>query len=62
MIGGDEAIVRHLDPIFNSLAPGAATAPRTPGATGEPTTAENGYLLMRPQRRGTLRENGSQWN
>jgi 6-phosphogluconate dehydrogenase len=44
MIGGDEAVVRHLDPIFKSLAPGVASAPRTPGATGEPTTAENGYL------------------
>src|SRR5262244_4114132 len=36
MIGGDEAVVRHLDPIFKSLAPGVASAPRTPGATGEP--------------------------
>jgi 6-phosphogluconate dehydrogenase len=44
MIAGDEAVVRHLDPIFKSLAPGVASAPRTPGAGGEPTPAENGYL------------------
>jgi 6-phosphogluconate dehydrogenase len=31
MIGGEEAIVSHLDPIFKSLAPGVASAPRTPG-------------------------------
>jgi 6-phosphogluconate dehydrogenase len=44
MIGGDETVVRHLDPIFKSLAPGVSSAPRTPGASGEPTPAENGYL------------------
>ena len=35
MIGGEDAIVKHLDPIFRSLAPGVETAPRTPGATGD---------------------------
>jgi 6-phosphogluconate dehydrogenase len=45
MIGGDEAVVRHLDPIFKALAPGFAAAPeRTPGCSGEPSTAEQGYL------------------
>ncbi len=44
MIGGEEAIVRHLDPIFRSLAPGVGSAARTPGCGGEPSTAENGYL------------------
>ncbi|HZW78866.1 MAG TPA: decarboxylating 6-phosphogluconate dehydrogenase [Candidatus Deferrimicrobiaceae bacterium] len=44
MIGGDEAIVSHLDPIFKSLAPGVGSAARTPGRTGEPSTSENGYL------------------
>jgi 6-phosphogluconate dehydrogenase len=52
MIGGDEAIVKHLDPIFKSLAPGVATAPRTPGATGAPSTAENGYLRCGPNGAG----------
>ena len=44
MIGGDASVVRHLDPIFKALAPGIASAPRTPGYSGEPSTAEQGYL------------------
>lgn len=44
MIGGEPAVVQHLDPIFRSLAPGVAAAPRTVGATGEPSQAEYGYL------------------
>ena len=40
MVGGEPAIVQHLDPIFRALAPGMAAAPRTAGATGEPTQAE----------------------
>jgi 6-phosphogluconate dehydrogenase len=31
MIGGVEAAVQHLDPIFAALAPGRAAAPPTPG-------------------------------
>src|SRR5215813_589647 len=31
MIGGEDEPVRCLDPIFAALAPGAGTAPRTPG-------------------------------
>ena len=52
MIGGEDAIVQHLDPIFRSLAPGVATAPRTPGATGEPGQAELGYLHCGPNGAG----------
>jgi 6-phosphogluconate dehydrogenase len=52
MIGGEDAIVKHLDPIFRSLAPGVETAPRTPGATGEPTQAEYGYLHCGPNGAG----------
>jgi 6-phosphogluconate dehydrogenase len=48
MIGGEDAIVRRLDPIFRSLAPGVAAAPRTPGASGEPSQAEFGYLHCGP--------------
>jgi 6-phosphogluconate dehydrogenase len=44
MIGGEEKVVQHLDPIFAAIAPGADAAPRTPGLTGSPSTAENGYL------------------
>jgi 6-phosphogluconate dehydrogenase len=44
MIGGDTQAVTRLDPIFRALAPGVDAAPRTPGRTGEPTPAEQGYL------------------
>ena len=48
MIGGDTAVVKSLDPIFKALAPGFDAAERTPGRTGEPTTAEHGYLHCGP--------------
>jgi 6-phosphogluconate dehydrogenase len=48
MIGGEPEIVRHLDPIFRTLAPGVAAAPRTVGAAGEPSQAEYGYLYCGP--------------
>jgi 6-phosphogluconate dehydrogenase len=44
MIGGPEAAVKRLDPIFATLAPGVDSAERTPGRTGDPGPAENGYL------------------
>jgi 6-phosphogluconate dehydrogenase len=44
MIGGEDGIVRHLDPIFRTLAPGVESAPRTPGRSGPPAQAEHGYL------------------
>jgi 6-phosphogluconate dehydrogenase len=44
MIGGTDEAVSLLDPIFKSLAPGVGDTERTPGRTGEPVTAEQGYL------------------
>jgi 6-phosphogluconate dehydrogenase len=44
MIGGEEEIVRHLDPIFATLAPGVDAAPRTAGRGDGKGTAEQGYL------------------
>ena len=44
MIGGEEATVRHLDPIFAALAPGMGAIPRTPGREQAGGTAEQGYL------------------
>src|SRR6266853_3188508 len=44
MIGGPEAAVRHLDPIFKTLAPGAGDIARTPGREKIGGTAELGYL------------------
>jgi 6-phosphogluconate dehydrogenase len=52
MIGGEDAVVKHLDPIFKTLAPGVGEAPRTPGATGEVSKAENGYLHCGPNGAG----------
>jgi len=48
MIGGPDDAVTHLDPIFKALAPGVASAARTPGREGEPATAEQGYLHCGP--------------
>jgi 6-phosphogluconate dehydrogenase len=44
MIGGESAIVQHLDPIFATLAPGRGDIPRTPGHDKLGTTSELGYL------------------
>jgi 6-phosphogluconate dehydrogenase len=52
MIGGEDDVVRHLDPIFATIAPGVGTAERTPGKTGPPSTAENGYLHCGPNGAG----------
>src|SRR5438132_2046226 len=48
MIGGEAAAVKHLDPIFATLAPGAGDIPRTPGREGVGGTAERGYLHCGP--------------
>jgi 6-phosphogluconate dehydrogenase len=48
MIGGEPAVVKHLDPIFATLAPGAGSIPRTPGREVVGGTAERGYLHCGP--------------
>lgn len=48
MIGGEEAVVQHLDPIFAALAPGIGAAPRTEGREQVGGTAEQGYLHCGP--------------
>jgi 6-phosphogluconate dehydrogenase len=52
MIGGPDGAVERLDPIFASLAPGVDAAPRTPGLSGDPSPAENGYLHCGPNGAG----------
>jgi 6-phosphogluconate dehydrogenase len=52
MIGGETDVVRRLDPIFKSIAPGVDAAPRTPGRAGAPATAEQGYLHCGPNGAG----------
>ena len=54
MIGGDETIVRRVDPIFAALAPSIDEAPRTPGREKVGGTAEHGYLHCGPSGGATL--------
>ena len=48
MIGGSTGVVRRLDPIFKSLAPGRGAIARTPGRESAHGTAEQGYLHCGP--------------
>jgi 6-phosphogluconate dehydrogenase len=52
MIGGPDQAVQRLDPVFASLAPGVESAERTPGRSGDPGPAENGYLHCGPNGAG----------
>ncbi|HEX6886836.1 MAG TPA: decarboxylating 6-phosphogluconate dehydrogenase, partial [Candidatus Nanopelagicales bacterium] len=52
MIGGEDAVVRHLDPIFRSIAPGAGAAAPTPGRSRTDGTAQDGYLHCGPNGAG----------
>ena len=52
MIGGEPSAVGRLDPIFVTLAPGAAGIPRTPGREKLGGTAEQGYLHCGPSGAG----------
>jgi 6-phosphogluconate dehydrogenase len=52
MIGGETSVVKRLDPIFSTLAPGAGDVPRTPGREKFDGTAEQGYLHCGPNGAG----------
>jgi 6-phosphogluconate dehydrogenase len=52
MIGGETEVVRRLDPVFATLAPGVAAAGRTAGRKEESGTAEKGYLHCGPNGAG----------
>ena len=52
MIGGEEAVVKRLDPIFARLAPGMGNIERTPGRDRASGTAEQGYLHCGPNGAG----------
>ena len=52
MIGGEEAVVKWLDPVFATLAPPIDSAPRTPGREKIGGTAEHGYLHCGPSGAG----------
>jgi 6-phosphogluconate dehydrogenase len=52
MIGGENDVVKHLDPIFATLAPGIGDIPRTPGREKASGTSEQGYLHCGPNGAG----------
>ncbi|MFY9641126.1 MAG: decarboxylating 6-phosphogluconate dehydrogenase [Rhodomicrobium sp.] len=52
MIGGPDHAVKHLDPIFKTLAPGSGEIPQTPGRESLQSTAELGYLHCGPNGAG----------
>jgi 6-phosphogluconate dehydrogenase len=52
MIGGEQDVVQHLDPIFKTLAPGAGSAEPTPGRSLADSTAPHGYLHCGPNGAG----------
>jgi len=52
MIGGENEVVARLAPIFETLAPGVDAAVRTPGRSGDPSPAEQGWLHCGPNGAG----------
>ena len=52
MIGGEKPVVRHLDPIFHTLAPGLGDIPRTPHREQHDQRAELGYIHAGPHGAG----------
>jgi len=52
MIGGEKEVVKSLDSIFATLAPGAGDIPCTPGREKLGGTAEQGYLHCGPNGAG----------
>src|SRR5215470_1826670 len=52
LIGGENATVNHLDPIFKALAPGRGNVDRTPGRERGTGTSEEGYLHCGPSGAG----------
>ncbi len=52
MIGGPDNVVKHLDPIFKTLAPGRGNISRTAGREKSAGTSEDGYLYCGPSGAG----------
>src|SRR5580698_4787477 len=52
MIGGEPEVVKRLDPIFATLAPGIGDIARTPGREKKAGTSEQGYLHCGPNGAG----------
>ena len=60
MIGGEDEVVEHLDPLLRSIAPGLGDIERTPGPRGRPGPRGAGLPALRPQRCRPLRQDGPQ--
>jgi 6-phosphogluconate dehydrogenase len=52
MIGGEPDVIKHLDPIFSTLAPGKGDISPTPGSEKRKGTSEHGYLHCGPNGAG----------
>ncbi len=52
MIGGPTEAVQEMAPVFDTLAPGIDSAPRTEGRSGDPGTEERGWLHCGPSGAG----------
>ncbi len=52
MIGGEDAVIERLTPIFETIAPGIESAPRTAGIEGPPRPGEQGWLHCGPNGAG----------
>ncbi len=52
MMCGDPEAIAHLTPVFQTLAPGVGSVDRTPGRTGDPSPAEQGWLHCGPNGAG----------
>jgi 6-phosphogluconate dehydrogenase len=52
MIGGEDDVVAHLDPLLSTIAPGLGNIERTPGRSGDPGPEEQGYLHCGPNGAG----------
>ena len=62
MIGGENEVVKHLDPIFATLAPGVGRHPAHSGTREARRHRGAGLPALRPKRRRPLREDGAQRN
>ncbi|MBA8793633.1 6-phosphogluconate dehydrogenase [Friedmanniella endophytica] len=52
MVGGDDYAVGIIDPVLQTIAPGAGEVERTPGRTGDLAPEEKGYLHCGPSGAG----------
>jgi 6-phosphogluconate dehydrogenase len=52
MIGGEDDVIAHIDPLLASIAPGIGDIERTAGREGDPAPEEQGYLHCGPNGAG----------